>query len=98
MNSRTVLGSKPSAAIRARISASWLSMVLASACCSEETRAYRATCTAFRGLSFLCDDLADWSEESGRTPTQRQDVCVAPGREPRRPLEAERVASDVAQT
>src|SRR5215467_12338722 len=53
MNSSTLRSSTPSATIRSWSAATWLSIVLASACCSEETRAYRATCFSVMTRSFL---------------------------------------------
>src|SRR5919205_722502 len=53
MNSMTLCRAKPSAVICARSAATWLSIVLASACWSDETRAYRATCPSVMIRSFL---------------------------------------------
>src|SRR5215467_10466478 len=63
MNSRTFRSSTPSAAIRSRSAATWLSIVLASAWCSDETRAYRATCPSVMALSFLHLGVAGHEEE-----------------------------------
>src|SRR5215470_9407339 len=65
MNSHTLCRSTPSAAIRSRSAATWLSIVLASACCSDETRAYRATCLSIMTRSFLRLGVAGHEEEPG---------------------------------
>src|SRR5438105_15869704 len=97
MNSRTLLRSKLSAAIRAWISASWLAIVLASACCSEETRAYKATCTVVMTHSLLRPLAAGHGQDPG-TAGQRRGICGAEEPARHRPSGGDLVGGDAVQT
>src|SRR5262249_9471537 len=76
MNSHTLCRLTPSAAVRSRSAATWLSIVLASACCSDETRAYRATCLSIMTRSFLYLDVAGHKQDP-RTPASPAGVAGA---------------------
>src|SRR5918997_6602852 len=97
MNSSTRLRSKPSALLRSRSAATWLSMVLASACCSEETRAYRATCPSIMTHSLRRLGGAGHEEEPG-TLASPSGVFGAPEPTRYRRPGGGRVGGGVAQT